>query len=111
MKYKVIIQPPALADIEGAYRYIHERAPTRAPDWLDKLYEAMESLEELPKPCSLAPESNEVGQDIRQMLYGKRGGVYRVLFVVLDDQVRILHVRHAAREFLKPDEIDLPPAP
>jgi len=52
MKHKVIIQPPALADIEGAYRYIHERAPTRAPDWLDKLYEAMESLEELPKRCS-----------------------------------------------------------
>jgi plasmid stabilization system protein ParE len=54
MKYKVIIQPPALADIEGAYRYIHERAPSRAPAWLDKLYEAMESLEELPKRCSRA---------------------------------------------------------
>lgn len=109
MKYNVIIQPPALDDIEVAHQYIYQRAPSRANNWLNKLFEAIESLEEFPGRCPRAPESAEVGQEIRQLLYGKRGGIYRVLFMIIENKVRVLHVRHGARQHLKRGEIDLPP--
>jgi hypothetical protein len=52
----------------------------------------------------LAPESADFGHAIRQLLYGRRQHAYRILFDVAGDTVRILHVRHCAREYLKPGE-------
>ncbi|MBI1745825.1 MAG: hypothetical protein HYR55_04460 [Acidobacteria bacterium] len=39
---------------------------------------------------------------VRQILYGKRGGAYRVLFQIIGDVVFILHVRHAAMADVEP---------
>jgi plasmid stabilization system protein ParE len=39
--------------------------------------------------------------EIRQLLYGN----YRLLFTVRDDAVVILHVRHGAREWMKPEDV------
>jgi hypothetical protein len=39
------------------------------------------------------------------LLAGKRHGVYRVLFAILDDFVHILTVRHSARQTLQ-EELD-----
>lgn len=53
-------------------------------------------------------ESQEFDEDIRQMLYGKRPHIYRVLFVVRGDVVYVLHVRHGARTSFRRDEIIFP---
>ena len=51
----------------------------------------------------MAPESEDVGILISQRLYGKKKGIYRILFAVgYDDEagedvVRILRIRHSAR--------------
>ena len=42
---------------------------------------------------------------IRQLLIGKREGVYRVLFVIEEETVYILRIRHGARGRLEPDEL------
>ena len=86
----------------------YERTPAYAEDWLNSLYHELQSLEEMPTRCSRAPESVEVDREIHQLLFGKRRSIYRVLFVVIKDEVRILHVRHGAREHLRAEEIDLP---
>jgi len=41
-------------------------------------------------------------RSIRQLLFGKAPHVYRVLFVVVNDEVRVLRIRHAARKGLDP---------
>jgi plasmid stabilization system protein ParE len=102
MKYRVIIQPSAQLDLEEAYLCVHKRAPLRVAKWFQGLEDAIFSLSELPQRCSLAPESNDFPEEIRQLLYGKRTNVYRIIFTVLEDTVSILHVRHAARRFLRP---------
>lgn len=37
------------------------------------------------------------GPEIRQLIYGRRRGQYRVLFAIHEDAVEVLHVRHGAR--------------
>jgi plasmid stabilization system protein ParE len=87
--------------------YIRERAPTAANRWLAGLEKAIERLTVLPRRCGLARESAEFSEEIRQMLYGRRQWKYRVLFVVRDHVVHVLHVRHGARRAMREDEIDL----
>jgi plasmid stabilization system protein ParE len=107
MSYRLIIQPPALDDLEQAYRWIAERAPETGARWLNRFHEALGTLSLRPRRCPLAPESGSVGREIREFLYGRRGGVYRVLFAIRGREVRILHIRHAARQPLAPEELDL----
>jgi plasmid stabilization system protein ParE len=106
MSYRVIVQPPAQADIEAAYLYIRERAPATADRWLDGLEKAIAELDRLPKRCGLARESKEFTEEIRQFLYGRGYWKYRILFVIRGKAVRVLHVRHGAQRAMRADEIE-----
>ena len=105
MKYKLIIQPLALGELEEAYCWIAERSPENAARWFNRFLDALDTLNEHPQRCGLAPENDYVEQEIRQLLYGKRSGVYRALFTVREQEVRVLHIRHAARKTMTPDEL------
>ena len=109
MKYDLIIQPPAYDDLEQAYLWIAERSPARAARWFNRFLDALETLKENPQRCGLAAESETVGREIRQLLYGKRSGVYRALFVIHKREVHVLHIRHAARDYLPPEELTFSP--
>ena len=103
MKYCVDITSEAEAEIREAYSWIRGDSPANAARWREGLLQAVRSLSQHPTRCPLAPESTQFKQEIRQLLFGKRGGVYRVLFVMDEKTVHILHVRHTAREFLQPE--------
>ncbi len=107
MTYQIIIQPEAHEEIEAAYRRLLRLAPTRAVAWYNGLQQTINSLQTLPGRCPLAPENEYFAEEIRQLLYGRRGGVYRILFTIVDDiSVHVLHVRHGARNILRGDEDD-----
>lgn len=101
MKYEVLVQPPALEDIEGAYRWLAERTPAKAAEWYNGLVETILSLERHPERCSIAPESGEFEEDIRQLFHGKGRSRYRILFIIRGKKVHVLHVRHGARRYLR----------
>jgi plasmid stabilization system protein ParE len=103
MKYRVEITSEAESEIKEAYLWIHRDSPASAARWRQGMLAAVRSLSQQPTRCQLAPESAYFKQEIRQLLYGKRGGIYRVLFVIGEKAVSILHIRHAAREFLQPE--------
>jgi plasmid stabilization system protein ParE len=97
LKYEVILQPTAEADIESAYLYLRrEASPEVANRWYNALLDSMDTLEEMPHRCPLAPESQFFPEEIRHLLIRP----YRVLFAVINDTVRILHVRHMSRSSL-----------
>ena len=104
MKYKLIIQPTALDDLEQAYRWIAERSPENAARWFNRFLNALETLRQHPERCGFAPENDYIDEEIRQLLYGRRGGVYRALFTVRRREVHVLHIRHAARQTMTPEE-------
>jgi toxin ParE1/3/4 len=113
MAYRVDLTPQAISDIESAFEYISQEAPTRARGWLIGLMDSVYSLEDMPERFPVAPESQDFGKELRQVFYGRRTGVYRIIFRVYgespgDGVVRVICVRHGARDRLKPEDLDEP---
>jgi len=105
MAFLVDIAPAALLDIEETYLYILEQsgAGARAAAWYNGLFDALLSLEEMPTRCPLAPESADIGVEVRQLLYKR----HRILFAVLPgDVVRVFRVWHGARDRLQGEDLE-----
>ena len=89
-----------------ATRRADDPHPRAARAWLKGVRQRIKTLALYPERCSLAPESASFNQPIRELFYGSGNrGTYRMLFVVLDKTVFVLHVRHGVRLPLKPDEL------
>jgi plasmid stabilization system protein ParE len=96
----------ALAEIDQALRWLRKKSPAAASRWYRRLLEAIHSLKDGPERCSLAPENDWYeGGELRQLLHGKRQGVYRILFEVRGNTVFILRIRHSAQDLLGPDDL------
>lgn len=96
MNFKVEFTYQAETDADIAYDWIFKKSPTNAYNWFEGLLQAIDNLHYLPERCPIAPESEEVGQEIRQLLYGK----FRILFSIESQTVFVLHVRHGAQQYL-----------
>jgi plasmid stabilization system protein ParE len=98
VKYQVQITAKALRDVVGVLHWFHDQhALVAAARWYSQLMTRIDTLERQPRRCRLAAEANELGFELRELLFGKRRGVYRILFVVDERTVNVLHIRHAAR--------------
>jgi plasmid stabilization system protein ParE len=100
MKFRVIMTHSAMAEMDLAYAWIAGFSTSAAERWKHRLLKAVDSLENLPARCGLAPEAGSFGREIRQLLFGKRSGIYRILFEIREDTVVVLGIRHGARRFL-----------
>jgi plasmid stabilization system protein ParE len=100
VKYRVRITATAFEEVEEAIAWLEARSPSAAKRWREALLEAVDSLGASPARYPLAPESPFRGREIRQLLHGKRRGVYRILYEIRGDTVHVLHVRHGAKRFL-----------
>jgi plasmid stabilization system protein ParE len=104
--YEVRLAEPAEIEIEAAYLGRMRFGQSVADRWYAGLARALESLSELPHRHPRAPESDVMGAAVRQMIYGRGRSAYRVLYRVFEPEqgtsglVRVLHVRHAARQRL-----------
>jgi plasmid stabilization system protein ParE len=105
--YQVVLADSAKADANRIYDWVVERAPVRGPEWFEELIDSLYTLEQLPNRCPLAREAEEAKRDIRCLLFGKRRGIYRILYEVDEKRqtVWILHIRHGALRDLGPDEL------
>jgi plasmid stabilization system protein ParE len=107
-RYRVHFTNSASSDAEAAYDWIRADSPSAAVKWFNGLADVIESLETLPERCALARESARAGEKIRQLLYGRRPHVYRILYIIRGTDVYILHVRHSARQTMERDDIEFP---
>lgn len=107
MAYNLVVTPQAQADINEAFAYLSERSPDVALRWYEAVRDATLTLGEMPARCSPAPEAGKLGVPLHQLLYGKRPGLYRIVFLIVEDanQVHVLSVRHGARKPLSEDEM------
>jgi plasmid stabilization system protein ParE len=106
MRYSVQITRLALAEIDQALGWLRGKSPAAAHRWYQRLLEAVDSLQHDPERCPLAPEDEWYeGGALRQLLHGKRQGVYRILFEVRGNTVFIVRVRHSAQDLLGPDDL------
>ncbi|MBL9142238.1 MAG: type II toxin-antitoxin system RelE/ParE family toxin [Verrucomicrobiaceae bacterium] len=105
MSYEIEYTRNALREAEEVIRWIRERAPRAADKWRDDLIAKVESLASRPLSHRLAPESERFARKIRQVLFHKRRGQYRILFTVDGQRVVILSIRHCFRRPLEVDDL------
>ena len=98
MTYTVNVTPTADAEAMEA-----EWSTDAAQQWYAGLTRAIDSLAKLQTCCPVPQEDSKAfGCEERLVLYGKRRGVYRILFSILGDTVWILRSRHSALAPFKP---------
>jgi plasmid stabilization system protein ParE len=106
MLYCVIITPEAESDLRAAYRYIRRHAPRSAHQWIRRVRQGVKTLSHHPERCPLAQESTSFDEPIRELLFGAGNrGTYRIIFVLIDRSVYVLHVRHGSMLPLDPEQL------
>ena len=107
MNYSIEYTERAKQHLVEAVDWMAENAPIAAERWLDRLEAAVAELDHNPERFGVAPENDTHDIEIRQLLFGKRRGRYRILFTIRDQTVTILDVRHGMRRWLEPGELDV----
>jgi len=107
MSFRVIITAHAEADMQDAARWwASERSAEQAGRWLAGLDEKLRSLGDSPQRWPLAPEHRQFPYELRELNYGlgpRR--THRAIFMIADDLVLVLAVRHAAQDRLRPEDL------
>jgi plasmid stabilization system protein ParE len=106
MLYEVVLQRLAVKDLDLAYSWAAKNAPATALAWFERFQSAIRSLAHNPKRCIVAQESRRAGVEIRELHFGRRPNVFRVLFLIDGQIVRVLRIRRAQRRRLTKREID-----
>jgi hypothetical protein len=100
VQFQVFITPSAKADIFETNTWFLENYPDLAEKWLWGISQAITSLSKLPERCPISSESEAFDVIVRQLIYGKKPHIYRILFSVQDDKVYILRVRSTKQRSL-----------
>lgn len=106
MKYRVVLQRLAIADLKEAHGWAAHRAPQTAARWLDRFEQALQTLDTNPQRCGFARENGKAPVELREYHFGKRPYVFRAIFTIDDPTVRVLRIRRAQRRFLTRQQID-----
>ena len=99
MTFRVDISAQAESDAEFIFEWlISQHAAETGARWFSALDDAIAYLATFPDRCSLAPESVRFPYEVRQLLYGRKPHLYRILFTIDRETVKILHIRHGRRK-------------
>jgi plasmid stabilization system protein ParE len=104
MSWRAVIADRAARDIAEQFHWLQRHSPGAANRWRASLLAAIDSLEDDPESYPEAAEA-QWHDGLREFYLGKRRNLHRILFELQAPFVIILRVRHAAQDFLGPDDI------
>jgi plasmid stabilization system protein ParE len=92
-RFKVVLHPDAEADITSIFEWgCRAWGRKEAELWIQQLRHTFRKrLTSTPLRCSIAPESDELGITIRQLIVKR----YRILFIVEQGTVTVVHLKGA----------------
>jgi plasmid stabilization system protein ParE len=94
MTYRVLISDAATDEVAFIYKWLYRQSRQGAHRWHDAFDRLIIALETTPERHPLASEATMQAEGVREVHFRTpKGHRYRVLFVIVDDEVRILHVR------------------
>jgi plasmid stabilization system protein ParE len=106
MTYRVVLQRLAKHDLQSAYDWAAAQAPEAARRWLNRFEQTLQTLSFQPERRPLARESAKSIAKLRELLFGKRPYVFRAIFAIDDQVVRVLRVRRAQARTLTRSELE-----
>ena len=105
MAFRVEISDQAERDADSILEWLlSQHAGQAGIDWFLAFDDAFASLAEFPERCPIAPENTRFPFEVRQLLYGRKPHVYRIIFTIEGATVHILHIRHSRRKPVAPSE-------
>ena len=95
-QYQVVITPGIHERIERAFEYIFEQSPQNGVNWLQGIYQAIDTLETMPARCGRIREQASFEIEIRELLYHS----HRIIFTIDEELmvVKVYEFRHAAQD-------------
>ena len=111
MAFRVEIAPRAFNDLDEIATYIEQQSSfEQAEEWFNGIIAAIRTLEDMPERCRIADESEELGQEVRVLHYGRCNRKYKVYYSIRHrtrsaGTIQVLHVRHRARQSLEIDQL------
>jgi plasmid stabilization system protein ParE len=109
MPYRISILERAIRDADSIFAWLVKRSPRGALRWLVAYEVVQEKLSQDPLRYGLAPEASRVQLELRQAFFKTpRGKLYRAVFIVAGDQVRILRVRGPHQRLLRKKDLPNP---
>jgi plasmid stabilization system protein ParE len=108
MTYLVEFAARASRDLEILYKEKNAAESHAAARWYNGLEEAVSALASFPLRCPVAPEARKAKRKLRNLLYGNKPYVYRVIYEVDERRqaVCVLHIRHGARRKIKSSDLE-----
>jgi plasmid stabilization system protein ParE len=99
MAFRVETSAQAEREADAILQWLEMRhAGDTGMRWFLALHDAIASLASFPERCPLAPENTVFPYEVRQLLYGRKPHVYRILFTIQGETVHVLHIRHGRRK-------------
>ena len=107
MTYQIEFAERAARDLEALYVEKNASESQAASRWYNGLEKEVYALANYPHRCSAAPEARKLRRELRQLLYGKKPHVYRIIYEVDERRqtVWVLAIRHGARLKLKASDV------
>jgi plasmid stabilization system protein ParE len=84
---------PALEDLAGIQAHIAKDSPYYARQFIERIFDAAEMLEDFPELGRKVPEA-DYQEHIREILFQN----YRIIYLCQADQVYVLAVIHGSRD-------------
>ena len=107
MSLRVVVSHQAEEQIDAALSWIAENSGDLAARWYEQLMAVLAGLGQHPQKYAIAAEEELQYHEVREMLFGRRKNVYRVLYRVESDTVRILAIIHGRRKPIDPSDLPI----
>jgi plasmid stabilization system protein ParE len=107
MSFEVVLLSRAQKDFDTILNWLSAHSPTTLIRWCDSFERILDRLEREPLSFGFAPENEVLAASVRQAIFRTgKGFVYRLLFVVVGKEVRVLHIRGPGQDYvMQPNQI------
>jgi plasmid stabilization system protein ParE len=107
MRFIVTVETPAEDDVDEIYAWLRKRSPLGAVRWYVSFLQALRELETRPERFAAASEARLLGHRVRELLFKTRyGRRYRLLFTVVEQEVRVLRVWGPGQRPARPRDLE-----
>ena len=96
-EFEVVVHQDAIDDLMLTYAFVEKHAPNTVAKWLERLQAHVKTLSRNPQRCPIARESKRVFLEVRELHFGRRPNVFRILFTIDEMTVRVLKIVRAQR--------------
>ena len=97
MEYEIVVHRSARADVLQVCQRAARNAPVAAEKRLARFERKILTLQSNPQRCSFAAEDSKVAVPLFEILFGRAPNVFRVIFTIDGQKVRVLRFLRAQR--------------